>query len=333
MRLGEDYDIELWFQCVQVLNDFVYIAASCGAGLPRIDYNPLLHSHSIPHARFCSFELHHVIIEGNMQRIIERYRYPLVLLKQLVKTDFTLRYQGSALGYVWTLLRPMALFLILYIVFAVFLKVGDDIPHYPVYLLLGIVLWNYFVEVTVGSVESIVGKGDLLRKLNFPKYIVVLGGSVSAFINLIFNFIVLAMIMVFAGADPSPSAFYVLPLLIFELFVFSLGISFLLSALFVRFRDIKYIWEVVIQGAFYATPILYPLSLVPEGVSKILLLNPMAQIIQDARYVMVTPATQTSAQTFESVLFRLIPFIIVGFTIVLSAIYFRKRSRFFAEEA
>lgn len=268
-----------------------------------------------------------------MNKIIERYRYPAILLKQLVKTDFKLRYQGSLLGYVWTLLRPMALFLILYVVFAKFLRVGDSIPHYPVYLLLGIVFWNYFVEVTTGSVEAIVGQGDLLRKINFPKYIVVLSGSFSAFINLVINFVVITGFMYFAGADPSPEAVYVLPLLIAELFVFSLGMAFLLSALYVRFRDVRYIWEVLIQGAFYATPILYPLSLVPDVAAKVLLLNPIAQIIQGARAVLITPETETINEVWGSDFAVLVPLFIVAVVTIFASTYFRKRSKFFAEEA
>src|SRR5205085_912081 len=109
-----------------------------------------------------------------------RYRYSIILLKQLVKTDFKLRYQGSLLGYIWSLLRPLALFVILYTVFAKILKVGNAIPNFPIYLLLGIVFWNYFAEVTTGSVTAIVGRGDLLRKLSFPRYVIVLAGSFSA---------------------------------------------------------------------------------------------------------------------------------------------------------
>src|SRR5665213_1421430 len=106
-----------------------------------------------------------------MHKIKQRYRYSIILLRQLVKTDFKLRYQGSVLGYVWSLLRPLLLFVILYLVFAKIFKQGGTVPHYPVYLLLGIVLWNYFVEVTSGSVSAIVSRGDLLRKINFPKYV------------------------------------------------------------------------------------------------------------------------------------------------------------------
>lgn len=266
-----------------------------------------------------------------MKKIFERYRYPVILLKQLVKTDFKLRYQGSFLGYLWSLLRPLALFAILYIVFAKFLKVGNDIPHYPVYLLLGIVLWNYFIEVTVGSVSVIVGKGDLIRKINFPKYVIVLSGSFAALINLTLNFIIIAGLMLVDGVEVSKTI-ALLPLIIAQLFVFSLALAFFLSAAFVRFRDISYIWEVMTQGAFYATPILYPLSLVPVYASKLLLLNPMAQIIQDARQVLVTPTTQTLSDVYGTHTIRLVPYGITLLFVVLAVLYFRKQSKYFAED-
>lgn len=266
-----------------------------------------------------------------MEKLQRRYRYSLILLKQLVKTDFKLRYQGSALGYLWSLLRPLALFLILYIVFAKFLKLGDSIPHFPVYLLVGIVLWNYFVEVTSGSVAVMVSKGDLIRKINFPKYVIILAGSFSALINLGLNSIIIGFFMWFDGVELRPAVLLV-PLLIVELFILSLSLAFFLSAVFVRFRDINYIWEVIVQGAFYATPILYPLSLVPESAAKILMLNPMAQIIQDVRYLLVTPETQTAADIYGNPLARLIPLALVIIMAVISMWYFRAQSKNFAEE-
>src|SRR3984957_5943594 len=136
-----------------------------------------------------------------MQRLKQRYRYSIIILKQLVKTDFKLRYQGSVLGYVWSLLRPLLIFLILYLVFTKFLKIGNNVPHYPVYLLLGIVLWNYFTEVTNGGVGALGGRGDLLRKVNFPKYTIILAGSFGALINLALNFVVIAVFMYFGHVD------------------------------------------------------------------------------------------------------------------------------------
>ena len=266
-----------------------------------------------------------------MTRLEARFRYPFILLRQLIKTDFKLRYQGSVLGYVWSLLRPLALFLILYVVFVRFLRIGGNIPHYPVYLLLGIVFWNYFTEVTIGSVSAIVARGDLLRKINFPRYVIVLAGSFSALINLSLNLLVIGLFMWVSHIDLRAGA-VLLPLLIFELFVFSLAIAFFLSAVFVRFRDISYIWEVIMQGAFYATPILYPLSAIPAGAAKLLILSPVAQVIQDARYVLVTDQAQTISFLYGNHWIRLVPAGIALLTVVVSVTYFRKRSRYFAED-
>lgn len=256
------------------------------------------------------------------------------MLKQLVITDFKIRYQNSFLGYIWTLLRPLALFAILYLVFAQFLGVGDSIPYFPVYLLLGIVFWNYFVEVTMGGISSIVGSGDLIRKINFPKYVIILAGSFSALINLFINLVVIAVFMYFTEV-PVRYDIVLLPFVIAQLFVFSLALAFLLSALYVKARDISYIWEVALQAGFYATPILYPIALVinqSELAAKVIMLNPMAQMIQDARYVAITEQTQTVGTIYGTELVRIIPYGITILLIVVASYYFRKQSKFFAEE-
>lgn len=277
-----------------------------------------------------------------MVSIKNRYSYSIILLRQLVKTDFKLRYQGSVLGYIWSLLKPLALFVILYIVFTKFIKIGSTVENYPIYLLLGIVLWTYFVEVTTGSVGSIVGKGDLLRKINFPKYVIVLASSFSALINLTINLLVVFIFMFFTKVDIHPMIL-LLPLLIVELFVFSLAIAFFLSAVFVRFRDVSHIWDVIVQGLFYATPIIYPLSIITgftvfditvktELIQKIILINPLAQIIQDARYITVTQTEPTISGLFNSRLALLIPVLITLVITLFSVNYFRHRSKYFAEE-
>ena len=269
-----------------------------------------------------------------MEKFKQRYRYSLILLHQLVVTDFKLRYQGSTLGYVWSLLRPLFMFVILYLVFGVVFNAGATIPHYPVYLLLGILLWNYFSEVTNNGVQAISSKGDLLRKLNFPKYVIVLAGSISAFINLVINFTVLIAFMAVAGVDIHWHAPLFL-LILGEMFVLSIGVAFLLSALYVRFRDIGYVWEIIMQAGFYFTPILYPITLVIERapfIAQIQMFNPMAQIIQDARYLLITPQTATFEQIFSSGWYRLWPIgVTIAFTI-LAAWYFRRQSPKFAEE-
>lgn len=267
-----------------------------------------------------------------MKNITQRYRYSVILLKQIVKTDFKLRYQGSALGYLWSLLRPLFLFAILYFVFTQFIPIGRDIDFFAVYLLVGIVIWNYFVEVTTGSVSAIVGRGDLMRKINFPKYVIILAGSASALINLALNSIVIAIVMYINHVPLTTHIFLLIPLL-FELFVLSLGFAFLLSSLFVRFRDISYIWEVVIQAAFYGTPILYLLNKIPHHYAKYLILNPMAQIIQDVRHSLVTPQSQTIGQLYGgNKIIWLIPLTLSATVFIMGALYFRSRSKYFAEE-
>lgn len=269
-----------------------------------------------------------------LNRLKQRYEYSIILLRELVITDFKLRYQASALGYVWSILKPLLLFVILYVVFGVLIGATGKIPHYPVYLLLGVILWNYFTEVTNIGATSIVAKGDLLRKLNFPKYVIVVAGSISAFINLIINFVVIAIFMLFTGVDLHLNALLFIPLMA-ELFILSIGVAFLLSAVYVKLRDVNYIWEVIMQAAFYATPIIYPLSLVvtkSHFAAKLLLLNPMAQIIQDSRSVLVTNQSLSFEALYGNGWYRLVPITITVVVAVGAAYYFKKRSPYFAEE-
>jgi len=254
-----------------------------------------------------------------------------ILLRELVSTDFKLRYQGSALGYAWSLLKPLFLFIILYIVFVYFLKIGQDIEHFPVYLLLGIILWNFFTEMTSQSLGSIVGRGDLIRKIKIPRWIIVFSSSVSALINLGLNLIIVVVFMIINQVEITP-AVLLLPLSILEIYIFALGLSLLLSAAYVKFRDLSYIWEIVLQAGFYATPIIYPLSMVTiDIVQKILLMNPIAQAIQYARYNTITTEAITSSTLFSSVIYILIPIVVTLIVFVIGVLYFRSQSRYFAE--
>ena len=139
-------------------------------------------------------------------KLQSKYRYSTILLRELVITEFKLRYQGSVLGYLWSLLKPLFLFVILYFVFVNFLKIGSDIPNWPLALLFGIVLWNFFAEVTNNGLNAIVGRGDVIRKINFPKYVIVLSSSISALINLGLNLIVIGVFMIFSDVNLSWSA-------------------------------------------------------------------------------------------------------------------------------
>jgi len=257
-------------------------------------------------------------------------------LKELTKTDFKLRYQGSVLGYLWALLRPLMMFAILYIVFAKLLKFGSDIPHYPVYLLTGTTLWSFFTECTGQGIQAIIQRGDLIRKICFPKYIVVVSSTLTAVINLLINLVVVIIFALINGVTPTWT-WLIVPVLILELYILSLGISFLLGAINVKYRDITSIWDVLTQALFYAVPILYPISMIADSsvtAAKVILIDPIAQIIQDVRYCLITNQTITTWNYVgeENFFWKLIPIIIVFVILIWGSWYFRKKSKVFAEE-
>ena len=257
-----------------------------------------------------------------------------VLLKELIKTDFKLRYQGSVLGYFWAILRPMLMFVIMYLVFSKFLRFGDSIPHYPVYLLTGTVFWNFFTECAGQGIHAIIMRGDLIRKISFPKWIIVISTTATALINLAINIGVIIIFALINGVTPSWTWLLIIPSVI-ELYALALGISFLLGAINVKYRDISSIWEVITRALFYAVPIIYPISMVGETsifAARVLLLNPIAQVIQDVRYNLITTETITTWNYYGSWWSKLIPIFIVIALLVAASLYFRKKSKYFAEE-
>lgn len=271
-------------------------------------------------------------------KIRDRYRYSMILLRELVKTDFKLRYQGSMLGMMWSVLKPLMLFAVMYMVFVRFLRFGAGIPHYAVSLLLAQTLWSFFQEATSQGMHAIVGRGDLLRKINFPRYIVVISATVSAFINLAISLVVVLIFMIINGVEFRPSLL-LFPFVVLELYIFALGIAFILATMYVQFRDIGHIWDVVMQVWFYATPIIYPISQVISmgklTLAKLMMmLNPVAQIIQDARYVVVTPQTETiwSLVGSSTPLFKIVPIVITIIIFAIGVMVFRRHEKTFAED-
>lgn len=258
-----------------------------------------------------------------------------VLLRELVITDFKLRYQGSVLGYVWSLLKPLMLFAIMYVVFVHFLRFGDGIPHFAVGLLLGIVMWTFFLEATNQGMQAIVGRGDLLRKINFPKYILVASATISALINFLLNLAVVFVFMIFDGVQFGWSAL-LFPATILILYVFSLSLAFFLSAVNVRFRDIGHIWEVLLQALFYATPIIYPLQMVLQYndlAGHLLMLSPIAVLFQNARAQLVGHENVITAdQLFSNFIWLTLPYLVIVGVVIVSVWYFRKSQAKFAEQ-
>ncbi|HRN97010.1 MAG TPA: ABC transporter permease [Candidatus Saccharibacteria bacterium] len=267
-----------------------------------------------------------------MDNFKSKYRYSLILFRELVITDFKIRYQGSALGYLWSLLRPLFMFGILYFVFVHFLRIGAGVEYWPVAMLLGMVLWGFFSEVTSNGMNAIVSRGDVIRKINFPKYVIILASSASALINLLFNLIVIAVFMWVSGVDLHPVAL-IAPFYVLELLIFGIGLAFLLSVLQVYFRDTAYIWEIISQALFYGSAVIYPVSVVIDQsafLAKVLLLNPVAQSIQDVRHVLISDVNLTLTQ-LTSVWWMLVPAGIVVVTFIFGAWLFKKHSPNFAE--
>lgn len=256
-----------------------------------------------------------------------------ILLKELTKTDFKLRYQGSVLGYLWAVLRPLLMFAILYVVFSKILRFGDDIPHYSVYLLTGTVMWSFFSECTSQGIQAMVMRGDLIRKISFPKYIVVVSTTMTAVINMLINVCVIVVFALLNGVMPSWH-WLLVPLSLLELYCLSLGISFLLGAINVKYRDIASIWDVLMQALFYTAPIIYPISMVAaqsQIAAKALLLNPISQAIQDVRYNLITDQTVTTWDYVANPFLKAIPIVVIVVLLVVGSLYFRSKSKRFAE--
>ena len=260
-----------------------------------------------------------------------------VLLAELVKTDFKLRYQGSALGILWSVLKPLMIFVVMYFIFVKFLRITDSsIPNYAITLLLGLSLWGFFTEAVTLGMNSIVARGDLMRKINFPKYIVIISSMVSALISLSINLLVVLAFAIFAGVKFQWSVL-ILPFNIIILFATAFGLALILSTLYVKFRDISHIWEVFMQILVYSMPIMYPISMVPKvsifgvSIAKIMMLNPIALAIQDIRHNLIAHETPTFWTLFENYWFALIPILITTLLVVFGLWYFNKNSKKFAE--
>ena len=275
---------------------------------------------------------------GIVKRLSERYRYSWVVLKEMVKTDFQLRYQGSFLGIAWSILKPLMLFCVMYMVFVRFLKFSDGTPTFPLVLLLGISLWNFFSEATSMGLNSITGRGDVLRKVDFPKIIIVISATIGSLIGLAINMCVVLLFCLLSGQVHFTWRVLLLPINFIEFYILALGCALLLATMNVYFRDIQHIWDVLQQTLFYATPIIYPLSMVEQRLGEQygplieMLLNPVAQIIQDIRHNLIAPdTTPTIWNLCHQWWIQLIPIAIVLLCVVLGLHVFKKHDWQFAE--
>jgi ABC-type polysaccharide/polyol phosphate export permease len=212
-----------------------------------------------------------------MKKSHENYKE---LIWMLAKTDFKLRYQGSVLGYFWAILKPLLLFTIMNFVFSsIFNARGAGIPHYSLQLLVGIMMFNFFSEGTMAGMTSLVLKSQLVTKIYIPRWTIILSSTLNVALIYIMNITVIIIFFIAQSFVPSPGA--ILLFFLFSIFIYILIISFSLfmAPLYVRLRDLVSIWEVVSSALLYASPIIYPLQILPIRIQKIILINPMAFII------------------------------------------------------
>lgn len=202
------------------------------------------------------------------------------LLRNLVHRDLTVRYKRSVVGFFWTMLHPLLLVLILTMVFSSVFRF--DLPRYEVYVLAALLPWNFFAQTTVGSMASIAWNGALMKRVRVPKSIFVLSSVLSGLVNLSLSYVPLLLIMLVRGAPITPALAF-LPVSILILAVFTYGVSLMLSALAVYFIDVREMFSVVLTALMYFTPVIYPLSIIPEHFLRFFKFNPLLYFIRIVR--------------------------------------------------
>lgn len=248
----------------------------------------------------------------------------------LARADLKLRYLDSAVGYLWSLAQPLLLFAVLYVVFSRAVRFDGRVTDYPLKLLLGIVLFTYFTEATGNALSSLVAKGGMLRKIPFPALAVPLSSVLtSSFVHGCNLLVVLAFILV-AGDGPSLAWLEILPLLAF-LAAFTAAVSVVVALLYVSVRDVQPIWLVLTRLLFFATPIFYPIEVVSDGLQRVLMLNPLAVAVVQARHALVDPSAPSAAAAAGGAVWLAVPLALTGALAVAGLWLFRARAPRIAE--
>jgi len=223
------------------------------------------------------------------------------LLWLMSATEFKRTYFGTVLGYLWSLVRPLMLFAVLLFVFTQIFRIGSEVPNYPVMLLLGIVLFSFFQEATNNAVTAVVAQEGVVRKTQFPRLVIPLSVVLTGSFNLLINLLVVFVFILAWGVDPTWT-WLLLPPALFLIFALTAGMAMMLSALYVRFRDVAIIWSVLATVLFYATPILYPIEIVPDEYQGIIMLNPLTPIFEQVRVWVIDPSAPTAVEAAGSAL-------------------------------
>lgn len=219
-----------------------------------------------------------------MSRYIQNFVKFKPLLGELVARDIKIKYRRSVLGVLWTLLNPLCMMIILSVVFSNLFKF--DIENFPLYILSGQVIFNFYSDATSGAMSAIIGSAALIKKVYVPKYLFVLSRVFSSTINLMASFTAMLIVMVATRTELHWTAF-LFPIPLILLVLFSLGIGLILSAVTVKFRDIIHLYGVFVTGLLYLTPVIYPMSILPDWLYKVVMLNPLTNILMMFRDVML----------------------------------------------
>ena len=263
---------------------------------------------------------------GDLRRMLQ-------LAVTLAVIEWKLRFFGSVLGYLWQLMRPLMLFGVLYVVFTQFIRFGEGVRFYPAVLLTGIVLYTFFSDVTGRAVTAVEDRENLIRKVAFPRLVVPLSVVFTAAFNLAFNLVAVFVLVLATGVRPQAS-WAALPLILVGIAVFAAGPAMLLSALYVRLRDLKPIWEVFLQVLFYGSPILYVIEMIPTaGLQKaIILFNPLATMLVQARATLIDHDAPNTWNIVGGVHLLAIPALIVVLLLALGFWVFNREAPRIAEE-
>lgn len=256
----------------------------------------------------------------------------LNLVRELSITQFKLKYTGSALGYVWSLVKPLMLFGIMYLVFSLLLKAGAGTKDFAVQLLIAIVAWTFFTEATTTAMNAVAGNGDLIRKAYFPRWILIVASTTSALLTFAINTVLVVIVTLALGHLDLTWRSLLAPLYYLELIVLVLGLSLLLSSLFVFFRDLGHIWEILSLVLFYGSAIVFPFALIQtksQRLADIAGLNPVAQIITDLRHALVDPSLQSMGSIIGPLV--IIPILISVAAFIIGFLVFSRLTPKFAE--
>lgn len=220
----------------------------------------------------------------NLSTYINNFKKFVPLLKELVARDIKIKYRKSVLGVFWTLLNPLCMMIVLSVVFSNLFKF--DIEYFPVYLLSGQLIFNFYSESTTNAMSAIISNSSLIKKIYIPKYLFVLSRIISSTINLMASFTALVLVMLAMRVE----LHYTVLLVVIPLFfivVFSMGVGMLLSAITVKFRDIMHLYSVFVTALLYLTPVIYPMSILPDWLRTIVCMNPISNILIMFRDVMM----------------------------------------------